>query len=118
MSRLEDITGRALELAESVGDNLKGRVPDRALQWMETGAALGALKTGGRVATRLAKRNPAVAAATAAVTVAGVLVYLVRRHQKKVANGGAINGTSTRIDAKSARARRATSRRERNSADT
>lgn len=118
MSRFENITGRALDIAESVSDNLRDRIPDRALQWVETGAALGALKSGSRIATRIARRNPAVAAATAAVTVAGVLVYLVRRHQKKTANGGgAIEGKSTRIEAKPSRTTRPATKRSRKSAD-
>ncbi|MGH8031244.1 MAG: hypothetical protein ACREO8_02490 [Luteimonas sp.] len=100
MSRFDTIAGRVIEIAGDLGDRLKDRVPDRALQWIETGAALGVLKSSGRIATRIARRNPAVAAATAAVTVAGVLVYLVRRHQNKTANGGAIEGKATRIEAR------------------
>lgn len=97
MSKLENLPGRALELATQIGDGIKQKVPDRALKWIETGAALGALKTGGRVATKFVRRNPAMAAA--AVAGAGVLWYLARRRQKQVENG-AIEGSSTRIEAK------------------
>ena len=97
MSKLESLSGRALELAGNVGDSLRNNVPDRAIKWIETGAALGALKTGGRVATKFVRRNPAVAVASAVG--AGLLLYAVRRQQKK-AQQGAIEGKATRIEAK------------------
>src|SRR3546814_15342803 len=59
MSKLESLSGRALELAGSVGDTLRDRVPDRAMKWIETGAALGAVKAGSRVAAKFVRRNPA-----------------------------------------------------------
>ncbi|MGN7727051.1 hypothetical protein ACTJIL_14700 [Luteimonas sp. 22616] len=109
MSKLESLSGRALELAGSVGDTLRERVPDRAIKWIETGAALGALKTGSRVATKFVRRNPAVAVASAVG--AGLLLYAVRRHQRK-AREQAIAGKATRIEAKKAppRARAASKR--------
>jgi hypothetical protein len=97
MSKLESLSGRALELAGTVGDSLRNNVPDRAIKWIETGAALGALKTGSRVATKFVRRNPAVAIASAVG--AGLLLYAVRRQQKK-AQQGAIEGKATRIEAK------------------
>lgn len=112
MGKLESLTGRALEIAGSVGDTIRDRVPDRAIQWVETGAALGALRTGGRAATKFVRRNPAVAIAGAIG--AGLLLYAVRRQQKKRAQEGAIEGKSTRIEARKAaprsraRARKAT----------
>ena len=63
MSKLDDITDRASKLAGQLGDGLKGALPDNAMKWIETGAALGAMRTGTRVATRFVKRNPAVAVA-------------------------------------------------------
>lgn len=109
MSKLETLSGRALEIAGSVGESLRDRVPDKAMHWIETGAALGALKTGSRVATSFVRRNPAVAIASAVG--AGLLVYAVRRHQKKQ-QAGAIEGRATRVEAKRApRARSRTTRR-------
>lgn len=103
MSRFDSITGRALEIAGNVGDGFKSRIPgltksipDRAIQWVQTGAALGALKTGAKVATTVARRNPAIALAS--VAGAGLAYFLVRRHQKKAAQG-AIEGKATRIEA-------------------
>ena len=109
MSKLESLPGRALELAGSIGDTLRDRVPDRAIKWIETGAALGALKTGGRVATKFVRRNPAVAVASAVG--AGLLLYAVRRQQRK-SREQAIEGRATRVEAKKA-APRTTSRRAR-----
>ena len=109
MSKLESLPGRALELAGSIGDTLRDRVPDRAIKWIETGAALGALKTGGRVATKFVRRNPAVAVASAVG--AGLLLYAVRRQQRK-SREQAIEGRATRVEAKKA-APRATSKRAR-----
>jgi len=116
MSKFESISGRALELAGNVGDTLRTRVPDRAMKWIETGAALGAVKTGGRVATRFVRRNPAVAIASAVG--AGVLLYAVRRHQRKLRENAPIEGKATRVEAKKAPSRkRATAKRARNTTD-
>ena len=114
MSKLESLSGRALELAGSVGDTLRQRVPDRAIQWIETGAALGALKTGGRVATKFVRRNPAVAVASAVG--AGLLLYAVRRQQRK-AREQAIEGRATRVEAKKAAPRAASKRARKTAAD-
>ncbi|HVI59494.1 MAG TPA: hypothetical protein VM619_11590 [Luteimonas sp.] len=116
MGKLESLTGRALEIAGSVGDTLRDRVPDRAIKWVETGAALGALKTGGRVATKFVRRNPAVAIAGAVG--AGLLLYAVRRQQKKREREAPIEGKSRRIEARKAGARgRGAGTRTRKSAD-
>ena len=40
MSVIERLPDRALELATQVGEEIKSRVPDRALKWVETGAAM------------------------------------------------------------------------------
>ncbi|GAA3913062.1 hypothetical protein [Luteimonas lutimaris] len=115
MSKFESISGRALELAGSVGDTLRTNVPDRAMKWIETGAALGAVKAGSRAATRFVRRNPAVAIASAVG--AGVLLYAVRRHQRKLQESAPIEGKATRIEAKKAPARkRAPARRTRKTA--
>lgn len=103
MSKLEELSGRALEIAGNVGDSIRDHVPDKAIKWVETGAALGALKTGGKVAGKFVRRNPAVTIAAAAST--GLFLYLVRRQQKK-SQAGAIEGKSTRIEARKGAARK------------
>lgn len=97
MSKLNDLPGRALEIATQVGETIRDRVPDSAIKWVETGAALGALKTGTRVATKFVRRNPAVAIAAAAG--AGLLWYAARRRAKQAENG-AIEGKATRVEAR------------------
>ncbi len=72
MSKLTVITDRALEraldLAHSAGDGLKSAGGSlRNADWIKTGAAIGAVKTGGKAATKFVRRNPAVAVAAAAV---------------------------------------------------
>lgn len=111
MTRLDTISDKAMELAGQVGDSLKHVVPAGAGKWLQTGAVLGMVKTGGRVASKLARRNPAVA--VAAVAGAGLLWYMAGRQAKKAQNG-AIEGKATRIEAKrasSAPRKRATSKR-------
>lgn len=102
MNKLNSLPGRALDLVGSVGDSIRQAVPNSAIKWVETGAALTALKSGARVATKFAKRNPAVA--VAAVAGAGLLWYVARRKAKQAEkNGhGAIEGSSTRVEAKRA----------------
>ena len=97
MSKLNDLPGRALELATQVGETIRDRVPDNAIRWVETGAALAALKTGSRVATRFVRRNPVVLAAAAAG--AGLLWYAARRRARQ-AQDAPIEGSATRIEAK------------------
>ncbi len=115
MSKLESLPGRALELAGSIGEGIRQAVPDSAIKWVETGAALTALKSGTKVATRFVKRNPAVA--VAAVAAGGLLWYVARRRAKQAErNGqGAIEGSSKRVEAKRA-SRPATSRSRRTTA--
>jgi hypothetical protein len=88
---------RALELASQVGEGIKANIPDRALKWAETGAAIGAVRTGAKVATKFVRRNPAVA--VAAIAGAGLLWYAARRRAKQAENG-AIEGQSRRVEAK------------------
>jgi hypothetical protein len=96
MSTLTSLPERALEIASQVGDSIKHVVP-HAGKWLETGAKLGVLKHGTRVATTFARRNPVVAIATAAG--AGLLWYAARRRAKQ-AESGAIEGTAKRVDAR------------------
>src|SRR3546814_10027113 len=105
MRKLHSLSGRALELAGSVVNTLRGRVPVCAMKWIETGAALGAVKAGSRVAMKFVRRNPAVAVAGAVG--AGLLLYAVRRQQRK-SREQPIEGKATRIEAKKAPPRKRT----------
>lgn len=92
MSRYSSLPERALEMVMQA-------VPQSAGKMLQTGVALGALKTGTRVATAMVRRNPAIAAAAAAG--AGALWLLARRQAKK-AERGPIDSTSTRVEARRA----------------
>src|SRR5690606_8873656 len=101
---------RAMHLAGQVGDGLRGAVPDKAVKWVETGAALAALKTGSRVATRFVKRNPAIA--VAAVAGAGLLWLAARRRAKRQEEAGGEGHATRRVEARRAprKGRRTTTR--------
>jgi hypothetical protein len=109
MMKLHTLSGRALDLAEQVGDNMKVLVP-RAQTLLATGAKLGALKTGARVAGMLVRRHPAIMVAT--VAGAGLLWYAAKRRARRAeqgdeaGNGGrqAIEGRSKRVDARNGNA--------------
>lgn len=107
MSRLSHWNDQAIRLAGQVGDTIKDAVPDRAMRWVETGAALGALKTGSRTAGKFVRRHPVALAAAAAG--AGLLWYSLRQRAKRKANGNAsdddnvIEGRARRIEARRAR---------------
>ena len=100
MSKLSHLTDsaleRVLELAGQAGDGLKSG-GNGAANWLKTGAAIGALKTGGRMATKVARRNPGTAIALAAVGV-GVLGYAAYRKRKQAQQqAGLVEGQSHRV---------------------
>ena len=102
MNRIESISERALELASSMGDNVRHALP-KAGQLLDAGAKLGVLKAGARVAGTFVRRNPVVVAA--AVAGAGLLWYAARRRAKQAEQGNgrdreAIEGSARRVDAK------------------
>lgn len=100
-SRLPD---RALELADSVGENLRQLAPVGAAKWFEVGAKVGALRGGARIAGVFVRRNPVVVVAVAAG--AGLLWYAARQRARRVenGNGNAIEGSARRVEARRARA--------------
>ncbi|HWS77988.1 MAG TPA: hypothetical protein VN205_06385 [Thermomonas sp.] len=110
MNKLGNAQDRALELISEIGNGIRKAVPGKAMQWVETGAAIGAVRTGARVATTLARRNPVLA--TAAIAGAGLLWYAARRKAKQAENGP-IEGTATRVEAKSATAKPRAARKRR-----
>src|SRR5580765_1435282 len=98
LNKFDDYSDRVADLAGKVGDAVKEHIPDHAMRWIETGAAIGAIKTGSRVARTVIKRNPVIA--VAAVAGAGLLWYAARRRARRVdADGNAIDGEATRITA-------------------
>ena len=85
MSKFSDITGpaleRAMELASHAGDSLKSG-GSSAADWLKAGAAIGAMKTGGRAVGRVARRNPTATVAVAALGL-GLIGYAVYRKNKR-----------------------------------
>ncbi|MGN6514067.1 MAG: hypothetical protein ACTHKZ_10935 [Lysobacteraceae bacterium] len=106
MSRLSHWNDQALRLAGQVGETIKDAVPGRAMRWVDTGVALGALKTGSRTAGRFVRRHPVALAAAAAG--AGLLLYTLRQRARRKADGAgdgaqqgeAIEGRARRVEAR------------------
>lgn len=104
MTKLTSLPERALELASTVGENLRHAVPavsQHAGKWLETGAKLGVLKTGAKAASGFARRNPVLV--VAAVAGAGLLWYAAKRRARRAEDGegdGTIEGHARRIEAR------------------
>ena len=113
MNKLGNAQDRAMALIGELGDGIRKAVPGKAMQWVETGAALGALRTGGRVALKVARRNPVLAGA--AIAGAGLLWYAARK-RAKAAEQAPIEGSAKRVEARKPQARKP--RRKTAAADT
>ena len=97
MSKLTTITDRAMDLVSQAGTSLR-HVGPSATKLLQTGAAMGAVKTGGRVAVKFVRRNPVVAVAAALGV--GVLAYAAHRKRKRDEANAPIEGRSKRIEPK------------------
>lgn len=98
MSTLNSLPSRALDIAQSIGDNLKQLTP-KATSLLDAGAKLGALRAGTKVAGIFLRRNPAVLAAT--VAAGGLIWYAAhRRKQREESNGSTVKGSARRVDAR------------------
>ncbi|KRG72079.1 hypothetical protein [Pseudoxanthomonas dokdonensis] len=100
MSRFTDITDRALELASQAGTSIRHAVPDTS-KLLQTGAAIGAVRTGGKVATTFVRRNPAVMVAAAAGL--GLLAFAAYRKRKRDQANAPLEGSSRRVEARRVR---------------
>lgn len=84
-------------IPDDMGQRLRGAIPSRAGGLLETGVALGAMRTGAKVAGGFARRHPAALAA--AVAGAGLLWYAAhRRKQQAHAPGNTYAGSARRLD--------------------
>lgn len=110
MSKLDMLPERALELANQAGDALSKFAP-RATDWLDTGAKLGALKGGAKIGMKVLRRNPVVFAAAAAG--AGLIWYAAKRRAKKAetGKGQTLEGSARRVEARTAKPKRAPRRR-------
>lgn len=92
MDKFDKTRDRALDLLGEIGDGLRKNVPGKAVQWVETGAALGALRAGSKVAGGFVRRNPVLVGV--AVAGAGLLWLAARRRARQQA---VIEGRAARI---------------------
>lgn len=100
MSTFNSLPGRALDIAQSLGDSLKTLTP-KATSLLDAGAKLGALRAGTKVATVFLRRNPAVLAAS--VAAGGLIWYAAHRRKKQQESEGAtVEGSARRVDARRA----------------
>lgn len=125
MSRMSNITDRALELAEQASAGLRhasANLRDAGVdaeQWIKTGAALGAAKAGLGYARTTVRRHPVAVVTAAAVVGAGVLAYVLYRKGRKRQQQALIEGQARRVssdEADAVVARPRTPRRRRSAA--
>ena len=105
-TKLIALPERAMEMAGKLGGDVMELVP-AAGKWLETGAKLGALKTGSRIALTFVRRHPIATVAT--VAGAGALWYMARRKAQQAENGDGrepIEGSARRVTAKRATGQR------------
>lgn len=115
MSKFEELSDKAMSLVGQAGDSLRHAIPATAENWLKTGVAVGAARTGTKLAGGFLRRNPAIVAASAI----GVgLVWVAARHYRKKKASEAIEGNSRRIEASNAVARKRASRTRRGSASS
>ncbi|TCT25272.1 hypothetical protein [Thermomonas haemolytica] len=94
MRKLNDTQDRAQELMGELGDGLRKALPGSAKQWLETGAALAAVRAGTKVAGGFVRRNPLLVGA--AVAGAGLLWYAARQRARRQA---ALEGQARQVRA-------------------
>lgn len=121
MSKFEELSDKAMSLVGQAGDSLRHAIPATAENWLKTGVAVGAARTGAKVGVGFLRRNPAIVAASAIGV--GLVWVAARQYRKKKANE-TIEGNSRRIEASNAAARKRATRSKRgtstaaNEADT
>lgn len=110
MSKFTDISDRALETAlelvhqagdglRNAGSSVRDLVPSRqsADRFIKHSAALGAVRTGGKVARTFVKRNPVAVGAVAAVGI-GLIGYAVLRKYRQKQAATPIEGSARRLE--------------------
>lgn len=103
MNRLDALSDRALEIAEALGENVRGVLP-RAGELFDAGGKLVVLRTGARTASTFLRRHPVVI--VAAIAGAGLVWYGMHRRAKRAQSEEeheAIEGGAKRVDARRVR---------------
>ena len=113
MSKFEELSDKAMSLVGQAGDSLRHAIPATAENWLKTGVAVGAARTGAKVGVGFLRRNPAIVAASAIGV--GLVWVAARQYRKKKANE-TIEGNSRRIEASNAAARKRATRSKRGTA--
>lgn len=95
----QDFPDRMSDLADKLSKVVKEHLPDHPdkLKFLQTGMAIGAARSGVRVAGAFARRNPLL---LTTVAVGGGLLYLVARHRAKKAQEAPLEGKSVRVPAR------------------
>ena len=91
--KFEALSDKAVSLMSQAGDSLRDAIPGSAEKWMKSGLAIGAARSGTKLAGSFVRRNPAIIAASA-IGVAWAIAYQYRK--RKQAN--AVEGSSRRIE--------------------
>jgi len=115
MSKFEVLSDKALSLVGQAGDSLRHAIPDSAEKWLQTGVALGAARTGTRLAGGFLRRNPAIVAAS---VIGAGLVWVAARQYKKRKENGVVEGSSRRIEPSRAPVRKRATRRTRSTSSS
>ena len=110
MSKFEELSDKAMSLVGQAGDSLRHAIPATAENWLKTGVAVGAARTGAKVGVGFLRRNPAIVAASAIGI--GLVWVAARQYRKKKANE-TIEGNSRRIEASNSAARKRATRSKR-----
>ena len=110
MSKFEELSDKAMSLVGQAGDSLRHAIPATAENWLKTGVAVGAARTGAKVGVGFLRRNPAIVAASAIGV--GLVWVAARQYRKKKANE-TIEGNSRRIEASNSAARKRATRSKR-----
>lgn len=93
--KFEALSDKAVSLMSQAGDSLRDAIPGSAEKWMKSGLAIGAARSGTKLAGSFVRRNPAIIAASAiGVGVAWAIAYQYRKRKQS----NAVEGSSRRIE--------------------
>lgn len=106
--KFEALSDKAMSLFDQASDSLRDAIPGSAEKWMKSGLAIGAARSGTKIAGGFLRRNPAIIAASAVgVGVAWAIAYQYRKRQQTKA----VEGSSRRIEPNRSSGRKNGSRR-------
>lgn len=99
MPSFDRLAERVLDLAGDAGSTFQ-KIAPRASGLMAAGVGSGLVRRGARLGLKVARRNPAMAAAT--IAGAGLLWYAAKKRAQRAEEAGStLDGTARRIDPQS-----------------